>query len=804
LRTGRRKNATAAVGVLEPPAESKAPSRLPQRILLVGATALVVARPLVLGEDPGLLDRPMSDPYGLVISLLWLVLAVGWAGWRMASQQSTWHASAVDLGLAAVAGLVFLSSLVAASYKHPAWLIAWEWVVLLIVFCLVRQLGTSTDDRRGLLAALLATGVMLSVLALYQYTVVLPQNRALAGNPAKLHDLLAKKHGIFLTPDDPQEQYWRERLLMDHVFATYGHPNSFAGFLALLLPIAVGWTYVTWKRYSGTWWPIAAAACVLLLAMALWLTHSRGGILAVLLVGAAIGVLRWGRVGLRFRSRVLGVLAGLVVLVAVAAWSLPEGNLVVRLAGESLGKRLEYWGGAWRMISDPAHRDHFWAGVGPGHFGRFYPRYMAPDAVEKVQDPHNFALETWATCGVFALVALLTTLALFFWRTRLAWMAPALERADEPTTMGPPRWEFYVGGMLGLVLAFVLRAVSGLTSDEILVEGALSGALSLLWFAAFALFETIPWTGPTQVLALVAGIVAVLLNLCVSGGIFFPSVAQPLWIVAALALAPGAVAWSSRQWLASAWPLPVVAVACWFYFSTAAYPVLSANNELSRAQVGQEAWFARLERKLGEELSVARTPGAQGRAVQRANSTLEEFVIHPLDAASAADPWDSYPQTQLAYWTGRRWQLFARFSQFESDGQRREVLDKRGELGKAALRFVARAEELDPDGLQAYSVEFQLHTLFAQEPNLTKQVRDERLNKATFSLREMLKRDPQDAQLHFSLASILYSQGDAVEGRTHARQAAQRDDRLSARGFRGLTDAQRKQVSSWLASAPSE
>ncbi len=789
------------MGLLEPPAEPKARSPILRQMLLVGVTALIVARPLVLGEDPGLLDRPMSDPYSLVLSLLWLVLAVGWAVWRMATQQGTWYASLADVALAAVAGLVFLSALVAAPYKHPAWLIAWEWVVLLVIFCLVRQMATTADDRRGLLAAVLATGVMLSAYALYQYAVILPQNRALADNPAKLHELLAKKHGVFLQQDDPQEQYWRERLLMNHVFATYGHPNSFAGLLALLFPVGVGWSWVAWRRYRGTWWQIAPAGATLLVAAALWLTHSRGAILAVLLVGAVLGVLRLGRAGLAFRSRILGVIAGLVALVAILAWSLPEGNAVVRLAQESMGKRLEYWAGTWRMINDPAQPKHFWLGVGPGNFSRFYPRYMGPEAVEKVQDPHNFVLETWATCGLFAAIALLAALAVFFWKTRSVWTAPS-EEAAGATTSGPPRWEFYVGGMLGLVLAFVLR-VMGLGSDPdvIIVEGALSGCLSLLWFAAFALFESIPWPGPTQGLALVAGVAALLLNLCVSGGMFYPSVAQPLWIVAALAVAPTAAAWTSRQWLVAALPLAAAAVACWFYFSTAFYPVMTANSDLSKAQLGEEAWFSRVEPKLQEELGQARTPGAQLRATQKASLWMEGYILKPLAAAVVADPADSYPQTQLAYWNGRRWNLFAQQTQFETVTQRREVREQQRAFGQAALDRVADAERLDPDGLQAYSVDYQLQNAFLQVPGFTEREKDARYNDAAFPLREMLKRDPQDAQLHYALASILFHLGDTVEGRHHAQQALQRDERLVARHYRGLTEPQRRQIRTWLASA---
>src|SRR5262245_7130837 len=107
-----------------------------RRVLLGSVTAMIVARPLVLGEDPGQLD-PWSDTTNLIMSLLWLLAAVGWAAWRMLSGKATWYASAVEPGLLAVVGLVFLSGRVAASYKQPALLIGWEWLVLLAAFCLV-------------------------------------------------------------------------------------------------------------------------------------------------------------------------------------------------------------------------------------------------------------------------------------------------------------------------------------------------------------------------------------------------------------------------------------------------------------------------------------------------------------------------------------------------------------------------------------------------------------------------------------------------------------------------------------------
>src|SRR6266849_4740584 len=79
-----------------------------RRTVLVLVTALIVARPLVPGEDPGLLGTP-SNAGGLVLTFLWLAAAAGWAGWRLWSGQGTWRGGLVEAALAVVA-LLFLGA----------------------------------------------------------------------------------------------------------------------------------------------------------------------------------------------------------------------------------------------------------------------------------------------------------------------------------------------------------------------------------------------------------------------------------------------------------------------------------------------------------------------------------------------------------------------------------------------------------------------------------------------------------------------------------------------------------------------
>src|SRR4029077_16904927 len=97
------------------PARAAAPRQpgtgpeLLRRYLLGLLTALIVARPFVLGEDPGIL-APLTDTSNLVLTLLWMVAAVGWAAWRAWSRQGAWYGGLVEAGLLATVVLVFVGA----------------------------------------------------------------------------------------------------------------------------------------------------------------------------------------------------------------------------------------------------------------------------------------------------------------------------------------------------------------------------------------------------------------------------------------------------------------------------------------------------------------------------------------------------------------------------------------------------------------------------------------------------------------------------------------------------------------------
>lgn len=798
-----------------------------RRGLLALVTALLVARPMILGEDPGLLS-PLSDPGGLVITMLWFLAAVIWAVWRAWSGHTTWYGGLVEAGLLGVVLFMAFSTTGAARYKHPAWLISWEWLALLVALFLVRQLAVSAGDQQGLLAALLATAVALSVYGIYQHQVELPQTRALyprpdpdqVNRPRPEHAALVAgpaphlafpaglpwaalsmssqiplqplqadmaRQGLFLDADDPRIEALYERIEADNIYSRFFHPNSFAGYLVLLLPAMLGCIAASRMGRQLDWQVLLIAAGALAMIVALWLTHSRGAILALLVTGAAgAGGLAW-----RLRRGPRALAAGGLALGLVIAAALLLSGAGDALFGKEQGTaraRLDYWSATWKMIAA-----HPWLGVGPGNFGRHYPRFMSPSAHENISDPHNFALEIWAAAGVFALACLLLAFAAFF-RPLLAvaLRPPAVKKApardNEPPEVGNGErvnWEFYLGGMIGLLISFLVRA-PGKTPDEILLEGVAAGGLSIVWFGTFALLEGVRWTGPGRALVLAGGVAALLLNLCVSGGISFPSMALPMWVVVGLALnalplRPSRGA--GKSWLALVVPVPLLAAICLLYFAQV-FASVTHSASLTRTALdrARRLWDA---------------PGqADDNLVQQPDLFIVRRVLPPLQKAAESDRRDARTHLHLSHWYGEVWKYHPR------QGVLSESAINHAGLVHGGLRPQKSASAIDPEGREGYLAEYRLRLLFAQwvQSDQTKQKEQYRL--AARAMREVVVRHPTEARLRYQLAEVLFKSGNAAEGEKEARETLKREEQAT-RQSRKLTDQQREQIQKWLKSPPS-
>lgn len=799
-----------------------------RRLLVALVTALIVARPLVLGEDAGL-SANLADPWGMVLTLLWLLAAVGWAAWRFWLRPSSqgagvrgqgsdkittshssltpehWYGGWVQTALLATVAIVFVSAEIAADYKFPARLIAWEWFGLFVAFLVVRQLAVTPREQQGLFAVVLASSVALAGQGIYQELIELPQNRRLAEDPEAFRANWAEENpGQSLS--ESYVQQLRQRAMENNIFGPYAHPNSYAGFLVLWLPGLIGAVIVSRRmqdvpRRGLGMRTVLTALCAILGLAALWLTHSRGALLGLAAAGLGVGLLVYG---CQLRKHALAALIVFVVSIGSVYGVWQTGLLTTGMgkSGNTIAQRLEYWRTTWLMI-----RERPWLGVGPGNFGENYPRLMPASSEEKIKDPHNFALEMWATCGVFALLTLVTTLAVFFYQVTRdqrraggvsSLIYPSHQGADAPRSPEQPvRWEFYLGGMFGLLLGFVLR-VNTATPSSILAETYSAAVRSVVWFAAFALLESLAWTDRGRVVALTTGIAALLLNLCVSGGIGFPSVAGPLWIAVALALNAAAlrpVAWLSRAGAPMILPLPIFLGLFLGYGIYILYPVLASDGLMREAL--QAVGYYQSER--------IKPPSEQSGGIRdHSDRFIQRGVIDRLNQAAQLTPDDARIFVQLAWGTNVLWEL----------GRRKTAREL--PLAKLALDYAGRATELDKRGAAGYLVQYQIRMTYAKiNEDLAEQMRKRHadpveINEREYNAREQCKfaaetlekflpNDPHDTELHYALWRAWSKAGEKAKSREHAETALELDGLLTQRA-RKLEDEHRKELVKWLGS----
>jgi hypothetical protein len=327
--------------------------------------------------------------------------------------------------------------------------------------------------------------------------------------------------------------------------------------------------------------------------------------------------------------------------------------------------------------------------------------------------------------------------------------------------------------------------------------------MSVAWFAAFALFRGIPLPGRAFVLSLAAGVAALLLNLTVAGGIAFPSVAQPLWAVAALAVGGTErtgpeekkrdnTAADFRLEPAVFLGLSGLGAACLTYFLLIFSPVMASYTHLSRARLYRQ------EFQLGASQLTAPGISPQKRAdIKRITEKLAEKAGLELTGAGEASPGDARPRLESARWVLERGQAYYRVELGTAAVQK---LERNADL---ALGFLQQAKQLDPLGKEGPLQEFYARVQLA--PALDRK-REAYLGAAEELLDVLLERDRLEAaRLHFALAQALFNVKEPAKGRSHAEKAAHLDEEAEEanRPAARLTRSQRDQVRKWLGPATS-
>jgi O-Antigen ligase len=452
-------------------------------------------------------------------------------------------------------------------------------------------------------------------------------------------------------------------------------------------------------------------------------------------------------------------LAGSGALLVLAFVLRPSG-------GHGLDDLTREWSAAWTMI-----RDHFWLGVGPGNYGRVYPQYMDPTAPTFARQPDSFILEVWATLGLPALLALGVALVNFFRRTLSVVPGQGQGTEDEGSVT---RWEFYEGGMIGLVIGFLLRALPA-GPDAIKHETVDAVVRAIVWFAVFALIQGIRWSGATRVLACTAGVAALLLHLAVSGGFFVPGVAQPLLILAALALngLPEKPVPVGHQIAGRVVPLALATAA-------ALLCALQLFQPLTNAQSDNRTALAMGQKFLDVKSGVTRTL-ADGKTERlKPPDEVLPLVITFLEKSVQSDPGNASYWVNLADWYGTLY----------------EENPKNDDYRLRGLKYALAAQQRDPFGQGGYLAESRLHQLgAAHAPTL--EIRRQEVADSPAPLLKIVESRKYDAQLHYRLAVVFFGAGQPGAGKEHATRALKLDEAAPTLERR-LTDPQRQQAKRFL------
>jgi O-antigen ligase/tetratricopeptide (TPR) repeat protein len=180
-----------------------------------------------------------------------------------------------------------------------------------------------------------------------------------------------------------------------------------AGYVAPLVTLTAAWALtVTRRDYRRVLWVM----CIIL-AVILFFTFSRGGILSVFTAVGFVVVMRL----VQNRQVIQRVLARLLVGGASALAAVGLVGLIVLSISSSGSRafgdegRLDMWRSAIAIT-----RDRPLTGVGVGEFGRAFRDYRNPDAVQdKLAAAHNIYLNTLAETGLPGILVCIWLAALF-------------------------------------------------------------------------------------------------------------------------------------------------------------------------------------------------------------------------------------------------------------------------------------------------------------------------------------------------------------------------------------------------------
>ncbi|MCM8822130.1 MAG: O-antigen ligase family protein [Candidatus Omnitrophica bacterium] len=265
-----------------------------------------------------------------------------------------------------------------------------------------------------------------------------------------------------------------DRMASNRIFATFVYPNTFAGYLLLLYPVA----FFSILRGKKRMLQLTGAITLAILIPVLAATESMGGWFCFLIVSFLM--LLFFLVPRKFY---IHSCIGLSVILIFLLYAGIKTEIIPKIS--SLTDRINYWTAALQII-----KNHPFTGTGPGNFSQFYLQYKVPGAME-AKFAHNIVVEILVSTGLAGFI--LFAITIFFFARRN--IKNFLETENYLLT----------GFMFGLFGIFLHSLVDFDYADS---------AISVIIFALAGIVEAVPALEkqkPKRLTKLIAGSIIILL-----------------------------------------------------------------------------------------------------------------------------------------------------------------------------------------------------------------------------------------------------------------------------------------------------
>lgn len=274
-------------------------------------------------------------------------------------------------------------------------------------FFIVTQLLKSPEGAKRLLNILVLTGLLVSLYGIYQFVIAV--------------DIPAQW-------TDAGEGYVRTR-----VFSIFTRPNMLAGYLTLLIPIAVGLFVGDKNKVRKVYY----AAATLIMGICLLFTMARQGWIACCV---ALVVFIW----YKNKKLLLPALLGIVAVFVFCMFFLPSvsSRILYLLSPEYItssmkGGRILRWTQGMELF-----KQYFWTGMGLGQYGG---SVALSHKLNNSPSLDNYYLKTAVEMGIFGLTALVMLMY-----NIIAWCSRAAAKIQDQMHKD---WVYgIVAGLAGVIL----------------------------------------------------------------------------------------------------------------------------------------------------------------------------------------------------------------------------------------------------------------------------------------------------------------------------------------------------------------